>query len=657
MSRWNKIKAVGLMVAFSFFPFLTIYADDVRSLKDLKMDMTHSEVLHYLDRFTSKLWVPSSWLGFNEGTLYLFNSFVQAIFWFNKILFRIFSEIYRQLSGGLNSQFDDYIQIALDTTSKVYKGVTGTSFLAFAGSMMASYVAYIYFVKNGSFFKTLLKFLLIYACTTILFVKVNGNYVIQNIYNGMNTIASDLASTGIKNVTFPDDGLDDSSLTGSSTDSVLRKYFSTSVWEPYVHMNSEVGADNELTDSQLLSLLAYDSGNNDFQVEGTKRISDFVGEGDNVKRKRLSTDWGPKFTYALFSLVDTTVLGVILNAFAVMSFANKMLILILLLSAGFVSLISLIPTFENALFNYLKILFSAIFLSSFASLLSIVALWSYDIISILSDSLFAGGLLLSAITKIAVLFYIWKKRDFLLGILTANRVRHVGNQLAQRFNRAGRSTKRIAKSIRGRTARPSQLHRQTSSSPAPGRVRAMRQLAWGATKDVGEKAWDRMRPNAGSKASERLHQFNKARRDLLNKKDKTANQLDTVRLKGMAKHHLSDREHVQSKINKRRQRIDNRNTLTARQKANNDLAKERLKKQQENRQDKRVVQDSPEVHQFKQERLAKHRAKQERKFNRKHYRQLQAQREHNQQTKNRLLERREERSRRLNVSKERGIRP
>ncbi|MBF0777883.1 hypothetical protein [Streptococcus cuniculi] len=418
------------------------FAESKASSEITETPIPYEKGIKYLDRFTSKVWFDKGFWGFGDKTAYLINSFVQGLFWLSKTIFFVCAKIYEKLTD--TSQFDEYITLALDSGASVFKGLTSADngLLYFIGSLMFFYVAYVYFVQNGSFVRTLLKVVLIYACSSMLFYQHDGKYVLQRVYNAMNTVTSDVAEKSITGLTFTDS--DEKKTTQGfsatkETNAVLDKYFDIAVWQPYQYMNGKVTeikgntVEFDLTEEQFLTLLDYDSGNDGFKV-GDETMDKFVGKGEEVHHTMLSAAWGEKFTHVLASLVDSLVLGVILDVFAVMSFAMKIILVLLMLLSGFVALISMIPTFDNVLFNFLKRLGGTVAVSGLLSLCSLVLLWIYDILSLLLTGLFIGNPLLIALSKILVMWYLWKKRDFIVSILTANRVSNLSNNFTRRLS-------------------------------------------------------------------------------------------------------------------------------------------------------------------------------------------------------------------------------
>ncbi|AUC92709.1 TPA: hypothetical protein U2D46_001242 [Streptococcus suis] len=424
--KWKK-KCIAFQLFIStlfLFGNKIVYADDT----------SYKTGIEQLDRYTSKLWVPSEFIGFGDKTAYLINSLVQAIFWLTKIIFFVCAKIYEQLST--TDGFDKYITIALDIGAQIYSALAPRGqfgLLSFIGVFIALYVAYIFFVKNGSFVKTLLKLLLVFGLSSSIFMKAdNGQYVLKNIYIGINTITTEIAGLSETKV---------ASLKQGDTSVVLNQYFKMAVWESYKYLNAEATeVDGKVTfspnEEDLKILLKYDSGDKEFKV-GEKYIYDYVGEKDKVNYPMLAGQWGKKFTYAFVSVIDSLIMGIILDVFAVASFSTRLMIILMLGLSGFIAILSMIPTLENILFNFFKKLFGFIMASGLFTLGSIMFLWLYSLLNEIITTIFPGNPLLIAFSKVLVLYFLWKQRDFILSILTANRVSQLSNNVTRRISGAG----------------------------------------------------------------------------------------------------------------------------------------------------------------------------------------------------------------------------
>lgn len=212
-------------------------------------------------------------------------------------------------------------------------------------------------------------------------------------------------------------------------------------------MNSEKGSNKEdkngfkLSDKQLKQLLAYDSGNNDFKV-GTEKISKIAGDLKKPQNKLLKAAWGEKFAYAIVSVFDAFLMGVVIDFFAIVSFVLQFMVLLLIIVSPFALVLSFFPTLENILFNLLKTFGGTVIVSGLMTFASALFLFFYDILRTTTMALFANNLILAVAVNYIVIFVMWKKRDTLLSILTANRITSVNNGFTRRFSQAGQQFKK-----------------------------------------------------------------------------------------------------------------------------------------------------------------------------------------------------------------------
>ncbi|WP_394405334.1 hypothetical protein [Streptococcus sp. 20-1249] len=451
--RWMKIRFTFFNLLLVFSP-LTIFADEkMKASEVFKNKITFEEGMEYLDRFTSKVWVNKGFLGLDGTTIYLINSFVQGIFWISKTIVYVAGSIYGILAN--NEDLDNYVDTALAVGAGVYKGLY-TNFAGMAGTLMGLWLAYIFFVKNGKFGATLLRIFLVFACSIAMFSTYKGKYALRHIYDGINTVVSEVSTKSLAsmNKLYNEGSQNNSKLAGNVSNSsaaVLDKYFEVAVWTPYQYMNSTYrlrndgsGVDFDLTDSQFKSLLDYDSGNNDFEVEGKEKIGVVVGEPENLKKPMLSASWGKKFTYAITSLFDALVLGAILAGISITAFSLKLIVLALLMLGGFIAILGMIPSFENIMYNFYKKMGGYLVISGLLQVVAIFVLWVYDILTTVLNGLFVGNPLIVAFLKCVVIFLTYKKRDALAGIFTGNRMTRLSNNVTRRIDRAGRNMTRKA---------------------------------------------------------------------------------------------------------------------------------------------------------------------------------------------------------------------
>lgn len=388
-------------------------------------NLDYNSVKQYLDQITSKVWFKSEFWGLNEETLYLINKFVQAVFWIAKFLFKIFAGIYEILSSanGLGN-ISDLIRTVIQEMSQVFSALKD-SFLLPAGVMMASYAVYVFFVKNGSFVKTLLKLLAVFAFSGILFTQTTiqgkSGYVAEILYDTVETVTAELSGKVTSNLT---------SIQSGQT-AVLDQYFLNAIWTPYSHMNGEDKKGQIiLTDDQLKRLVFYNDGDDDFLIDG-KKMKDFVGDNKKSKYYGLLDSWGVKFSYAFVAIIETFVMGVIVDGFAIFAFVMKLVFILIVFLSPVAMLLSLIPTFENILFNVYKRMLLSLGISGSMAVISTLFLYFYNKLGEILTVVVGGNIILGTVLKAIVLFILWKKRDWLISILTANRVTSVAQNWVQ----------------------------------------------------------------------------------------------------------------------------------------------------------------------------------------------------------------------------------
>lgn len=414
--------------------------------------LTYDQFKDDLDRFTSKAYFKGDFWGFSSETNYLINSFVQAIFWVNKTIFSMTATIYEKLDsdGDINKSIVDVLNIAGDT----YNSLMTSQVLLFVGGLFVSYAYYEYAKRGGGFFTSLLKLFVTFGVVTIFFTKsATGDYYLTRAYTNVDSALTGVASS-VSNLenTYTKQGYGD----GSPLDS----YFKQAIWEPYAYMNADKVSGNDvkysdlglnLSEKDLKALLAYDNDDKKFKIDD-KKIEEIVYDGDDTKINNLSNNWGDKFSYAIGSIFKTTVLGIIIDAFAIFRFVLRVTLLILAVLSPFVALISFIPTMQIVLLNFAKRIGITVGLSGFMNFFAIMALFIYKMIDDVVSTFF-NNYLLVVFVEIIVLVMLWKKRDWLVSILTADRLRvsssfgRFPNRLKRRFKGTVRSRRYGGRSL------------------------------------------------------------------------------------------------------------------------------------------------------------------------------------------------------------------
>lgn len=426
--KHKRVKFLSIISLFvsSLITSITVSASDV--------DYTY--VKDNLSQITSKVWFKDSWFGLDTAMLYLINKMVQAVFWVAKFFFTIFASIYDKLVES-PELFASYVSDIISATASVFDSLRSVT-LPIIGASMATYLAYVYFVKHGSFFKTLIRLLLVFACSILFFSKYSDEtYVVARFYTNTTAITTNLSSTVTKS-------LIGTKITAPSSDGALTEYAKSAIWKPYTYMNSDTAKTNNgfaLTDEEFKSLVGYNDGDDDFKVSnGNKEtsIKDVAGSEDDPKNSMLKSNWGAMFSYAIVAVLESLLMGLILVFFAIMQFILNVALLILLVFTPLALIFAMVPTFENILFNMTKKLGGTIVLSGLMTLLATIALYFNNILTTITTAIGFENMIVGYVLKAIVLVILWKKRDYFLSILTANRIRHISNRLTQRIDKAGR---------------------------------------------------------------------------------------------------------------------------------------------------------------------------------------------------------------------------
>ncbi|MFS1664106.1 hypothetical protein [Streptococcus sp. zg-JUN1979] len=459
-------------------------AEEDKAKKLYNEKLTYENFKNDLDRFTSKVYFPNDFFGFSSETNYLFNSMVQGVFWINKLFFSMTATVYESISK--TGKLDDQIIEVINISGDVYKSLVSGDIIIFLGGLFVSYAWVMYIKGRAGFFTSLVKLFVVFGITTAFFTKApNGDYYLARTYNNVSS-----AVTNVANQLSSFNGVYGSSAYGGdSSATVLDAYFMESIWKPYVFMNADKVSDNPLyvdekhnislnvSEENLRLLLGYDADDKNFKLkdkEGKEvAIQQFVYDGDKPLVKNLSNAWGTKFSYAFGSITKTVVLGIIIDALAIVDFVYRIMLALLFFLSPFVAVIALIPTMQIVLTNFGKKVGTLIALSGFMSFFTIGLLYLWNIVELTIQSVFVGNYLLTVFLEVIVMVMLWKKRDWVMSIVTADRLR---------INNKGRSLSRFKRRFKGavRTRRNgghSLANDMTKMALARNAVRGLRRRA------------------------------------------------------------------------------------------------------------------------------------------------------------------------------------
>ena len=365
--------------------------------------LTYDNYKSKMSDLTSKVYFDKKFFGFDSNMNYFFNSLVQSVFWFGKLVFYVVAEVYVAVEGM--SDVSGLLNETVRNSSKVFSSLFSKEIIYMVGASMAVYLLYLFATGKGSFFKTLIKMLLIYTCIGVYFIQLNVNgqnkYLITHVYDSFRTTTITLNGEITK------------TLTGESKNGV-ETYFSETLLKGYKYMNSPVNEDGSflLSEKEFEDLAAYKQGDGDHLV-GDKKVKDLAKDKD-PENKMLKNEWGLKFMYALASDVDIIVMGTIYLLLGLSRFFFLIVFIFLIVLLPFILLLSLFPKMEHLLIGFNKKGISMLALSSIMLLATSIFSFFYNTLTAFISTAVRGDLLVTVFLKGVLLFLMWKYRHSLL---------------------------------------------------------------------------------------------------------------------------------------------------------------------------------------------------------------------------------------------------
>lgn len=376
---------------------------EIKKQNESKSKLTYENYKSRMSDLTSKAYFDKKFFGFDSNINYFFNSLVQAVFWVGKLVFYVIAELYSAVESM--SDVSSLLNEAVKNSSKVFSSLFSQEIIYMVGASMAAYLLYIFATGKGSFFKTLIKMLLIYTCIGVYFIQfpVNGQnkYLLTHVYDAFRTTTITLNGEITK------------TLTGESKDGV-ETYFSETLLKGYKYMNSPVNDKGEfvLSEKEFEDLAGYKQGDGDHLV-GEKKIKDIAKDKD-PENKMLKNEWGSKFMYAFASDVDIIVMGTIYLLLGLSRFFFLIVFILLIVLLPFILLVSLFPKMEHLLIGFNKKAISMLALSSIMLLATSLFAFFYNTLTSFISSALGRDLLVVVFIKALLLFLMWKYRYSLL---------------------------------------------------------------------------------------------------------------------------------------------------------------------------------------------------------------------------------------------------
>ena len=395
--------------------------------------LTYDNYKSKMSDLTSKVYFDKKFFGFDSNMNYFFNSIVQAIFWLSKFIFTIIAGIYNAVEGM--SDISTLLNNVIGNSSKVFSSLFSKEIVYIIGASMAVYLLYLFATGNGSVLKAFVKMLLIYTLIGLYFIKINVNeqnkYLLTHLYDGFRTTTISLNGQITKTLT-------------SESSNAIDVYFNETIVKAYKYMNSPVKEDGEfqLSEAEFEDLAGYKQGDGDYEVGG-KKIKDIAKDKD-PENKMLKSEWGAKFSYALSSLVDVTVVGIVYLVLGLSRFFFLMVYIFLILLLPFILLISLFPSMESLIHSFNKKAISMLILSSVTLLATTLFVFFYN--SLTDFIVFAVGqnVLIVIFLKAILLFLLFKNKNMILSMFS--RIGHLPVNRMNGFN-YNRGTRAIREKV------------------------------------------------------------------------------------------------------------------------------------------------------------------------------------------------------------------
>ena len=397
--------------------------------------LTYDNYKSKMSDLTSKVYFDKKFFGFDSNMNYFFNSIVQAIFWLSKFIFTIIAGIYNAVEGM--SDVSTLLNSVIGNSSKVFSSLFSKEIVYVIGASMAVYLLYLFATGNGSVIKALVKMLLIYTIIGLYFIKINVNeqnkYLLTHLYDGFRTTTISLNGQITKTLT-------------SENSNAIDVYFNETIVKAYKYMNSPLKEDGEfqLSEAEFEDLAGYKQGDGDYLVGG-KKIKDLAKDKD-PENKMLKSEWGAKFSYALSSLVDVTVVGIVYLVLGLSRFFFLMIYVFLILLLPFILLVSLFPSMEGLIHSFNKKAISMLILSSVTLLATTLFVFFYNSLTDFISLAVGKNVLIVIFIKAILLFLMFKNKNMILSMFS-----RIGHLPVNRMNglNLNQGTKKIRERVLG----------------------------------------------------------------------------------------------------------------------------------------------------------------------------------------------------------------
>ncbi|WP_161980093.1 hypothetical protein [Streptococcus sp. S784/96/1] len=407
----------------------------VKENKDLNLEKLESKILVENNNF----------LGIGFSLEYIYNDFVNMLFWFAKFNYNIYSSLYKITAGGAGA-IDDLIKTTVTESSKIFSTVY-QNFVPLIIVFIVGYALYVQGKHHKNFFITFFKWTVLVAFVGSVYSPIyGGESGVSVIYGKLSTFTAKVsseASSGIAGIADVKDKGDTAYI-----DKTLAVYFDKALWQNYVGMNSDMVKDesgklkSNLSTKQLIDLLDYKSGDNKFNIGGEK-IYNFIGKQDEPKVKQLRGGLGNKFMYAILAILESGLTGMLLAGVGLMSLALRLIVLAIFYVLPVLLIAGVIPMFNGFLVGAMKGIGNNLLLSQFINVGGVFVMTFDTSVSNVFMTLTNDNFLLAFFGKWFSYLIAFLTRKWWLNALKPNSTSTIGRML-NKANSYGDKTRRTA---------------------------------------------------------------------------------------------------------------------------------------------------------------------------------------------------------------------
>ncbi|MBF0817875.1 hypothetical protein [Streptococcus acidominimus] len=402
----------------------------------------------FLSDLNSKLLLDTDWYNPMTGIDYVWNSLLNALVWLYQFFFEIIVKIY-DILGKNGGEIDNIIIKTIDKNAALFETIYDSLFW-YILIILFSYAFYMQVTRRGSALKIICLSMLVMGFVKAMYTappevnpaayslsggvkeeeKARPRTFVSTIYLKVSTTLETVGSNALAG--FSDD----------SPDQVLVTYFEQAIWEPYRGMNADKKEDGNynLEKEQLIALFGYRDGDEDYEILD-KKIKEVVGTKKEPIVKNIR-GLGNKFAYVLVGLIEVPLLGMVLVAFSVFSFALKSGILVLFYLLPLLLIASIFPFMWHVFTNTAKTIGKGLVFSNLTGMASALFMLFNATLNSIYLSLTKQDVVVSLVLRLLTYLILWKFRFQIARIFRGQRLAPAGRMLRKLTLGAGTTARK-----------------------------------------------------------------------------------------------------------------------------------------------------------------------------------------------------------------------